>query len=216
MAIQLRKEQTKVWLARAWTHAGGNTSADCSRAARQYFCTLLVSLGVLLSAYVVGTYGWMYHQQRALLHQWQIANARPLSKPLFTNEPPLTRILIPKIKLDAIITEGVSHRALTLGPGHLQYSAIPGEVGNSVVAGHRDTFFRHIYELKTGDDIYVERQGKEFHYVVTGKRVVEPTDLSVLDNSPKPRLTLITCYPVNYIGPAPERLVVVAELAKQG
>ena len=127
----------------------------------------------------------------------------------------LTRIQIPKINLDAIITEGVSHRALTLGPGHLQYSAIPGEAGNSVIAGHRDTFFRHIYELKAGDDIYVERLGKQFHYVVTGKRVVQPSDVSVLDSSSDTRLTLITCYPVYYIGPAPERLVVVAKLAEQ-
>ena len=109
----------------------------------------------------------------------------------------------------------MSHRALTLGPGHLQYSAIPGDVGNSVIAGHRDTFFRHISELKTGDDIYVERRGRQFHYVVTGKRVVQPSDLSVLDSSSEARLTLITCYPVYYIGPAPERLVIVATLAKQ-
>src|SRR2546430_13320674 len=124
-------------------------------------------------------------------------------------------IFIPKIKLDAVITEGTSHTALTLGPGHLQESAVPGDIGNSVIAAHRDTFFRHIYELNAGDDIYVERHGKQFHYVVTEKRVVQPTDVSVLDNSSEARLTLITCYPVYFIGPAPERLVIFAKLAKQ-
>ena len=156
----------------------------------------------------------MYHEQRSLLHQWQVSNASGGDRvPAEANA--LTRILIPKIKLDAVITEGTSHTALTLGPGHLQESAVPGDIGNSVIAAHRDTFFRHIYELNAGDDIYVERHGKQFHYVVTEKRVVQPTDVSVLDNSSEARLTLITCYPVYFIGPAPERLVIFAKLAKQ-
>lgn len=190
------------------------TSADRTRAAKQYFGALLISLGILLSAYVGGTYAWMYHEQRSLLHQWQVNNGGGDGVvPAEANA--LTRILIPKIKLDAVITEGTSHRALTLGPGHLKDSATPGDVGNSVIAAHRDTFFRHIYELNAGDDIYVERYGKQFHYVVTEKRVVQPTDVSVLDNSSEARLTLITCYPVYFIGPAPERLVIFAKLAKQ-
>jgi sortase A len=223
---KLSKEQIRIWLARfhrsvnvAWVHVPANT-ADRTQAAKQYFGTLLISLGVLLSTYVLGTYGWMYHQQRALLRQWQIANTQVTNAtsggmPPSTGVSTLTRILIPKIKLDAVIAEGTSHTTLTLGPGHLQDSAVPGEIGNSVIAAHRDTFFRHIDQLKAGDDIYVERRGKQFHYVVTGKRVVQTSDISVLDNSTEARLTLITCYPIYYIGPAPERLVIVAELAKQ-
>ncbi|PYX09154.1 MAG: hypothetical protein DMG88_07605 [Acidobacteria bacterium] len=222
LQAKLSNEQIKIWFAQfhRWANVGwahllpANTSADRSRAVKQYFGALLITLGVLLSAYVVGTYTWMYHEQRALLNQWQ-STANPGNLTVSAEGSALTRIQIPKIKLDAVITEGVSHRALTLGPGHLQYSAIPGDVGNSVIAGHRDTFFRHISELKTGDDIYVERRGRQFHYVVTGKRVVQPSDLSVLDSSSEARLTLITCYPVYYIGPAPERLVIVATLAKQ-
>ena len=190
------------------------TSAERTRAVKQYFGALLISLGILLSAYVGGTYAWMYHEQRSLLHQWQVSNASGGDRvPAEANA--LTRILIPKIKLDAVITEGTSHTALTLGPGHLKDSVTPGDVGNSVIAAHRDTFFRHIYELNAGDDIYVERHGKQFHYVVTEKRVVQPTDVSVLDNSSEARLTLITCYPVYFVGPAPERLVIFAKLAKQ-
>jgi sortase A len=126
----------------------------------------------------------------------------------------LTRISIPKINLDAVIMEGTSHKSLTLGPAHLRDSALPGDPGNSVLAAHRDTFFRHLYELKPGDDIFVERNGQHYHYVVTGKRVVQPADLSVLDTTSESRLTLITCYPVYFIGPAPERLVVFAKLAQ--
>src|SRR5207245_11247984 len=111
--------------------------------------------------------------------------------------------------------EWKSPRCLCRGPGHLHESAVTADIRTSVIAAHRDTFFRHIYELNAGDDIYVERHGKQFHYVVTEKRVVQPTDVSVLDNSSEARLTLITCYPVYFVGPAPERLVIFAKLAKQ-
>ena len=183
------------------------------RGIRQYFAVLLISLGALLSLYVGGTYLWMYEQQRQLMQEWQTQNSG-ISLPT-TQVGGLTRISIPKINLDAVIMEGTSHKSLTLGPAHLRDSALPGDPGNSVLAAHRDTFFRHIYELKPGDDIFVERNGQRYHYVVTGKRVVQPADLSVLETASEARLTLITCYPVYFIGPAPERLVVFAKLAQR-
>jgi len=183
------------------------------RGIRQYFAVLLISLGTLLSLYVGGTYLWMYEQQRQLMQEWQTQNSG-ISLPT-TQVGGLTRISIPKINLDAVILEGTSHKSLTLGPAHLRDSALPGDPGNSVLAAHRDTFFRHIYELKPGDDIFVERNGQHYHYVVTGKRVVQPADLSVLDTTSESRLTLITCYPVYFIGPAPGRLVVIAKLAQR-
>jgi sortase A len=155
----------------------------------------------------------MYQQQRQLMHEFQSQNA--VTNSSAPRVGGLTRISIPKINLDAVILEGTSHKSLTLGPGHLRDSAMPGDPGNSVLAAHRDTFFRHLYELKPGDDIFVERNGQRFHYVVTGKRVVQPADLSVLDTTSEARLTLITCYPVYFIGPAPERLVVFAKLAQR-
>src|SRR5207253_9534486 len=119
-----------------------------------------------------------------------------------------TRLCMPTISLKVVSTEGTSHKSLTLGPGHVRASAFPGDPSNSVLAAHRDTFFRHISELKAGDDIFVERNGQHYHVVVTGKRIVQPADLSVLDTTSEARLTLITCYPVYFIGPAPARLVV--------
>jgi sortase A len=92
-------------------------------------------------------------------------------------------------------------------------TAAPGENGNSVITGHRDTFFRHIYELKKGDEIVVRRGGKSFQYLVERKFVVQPTDVGVLRPTSDARLTLITCYPTYYVGPAPERLVVISKLA---
>ena len=95
-------------------------------------------------------------------------------------------------------------------------TAMPGEPGNAVITGHRDTFFRHIYELQKGDEIVVRRNGQTFKYQVTGKKIVKPEDVSVLKQTKDAQLTLITCYPTYYIGPAPERLVVFSKLVEGG
>jgi sortase A len=182
---------------------------------------LLVTVGILLLAYVGVEYTSMYAEQRRLAKEWEQQNqassaAVPTSVSDRTEHDTLTRLSIPKINLDAIVVEGTSRHSLLLGPGHMESSVPPGETGNAVITGHRDTFFRHIYELNKGDDIFVQRNGKMFRYQVTGKRVVQPTDISVTHNSEDARLTLITCYPTYYIGPAPERLVVFSKLAPEG
>ena len=110
------------------------------------------------------------------------------------------------------MVEGTSHKALRLGPGHVKGTPVPGEAGNSVISAHRDTFFRNIYELKSGDEIQVRRDGHAYTFQVTGKKIVTPNDLSVLKKTSDTRLTLITCYPIYYIGPAPKRLVVFSKL----
>jgi len=179
---------------------------------RQVVSTALLIFGIGLTFYVAASYGFMYGQQRRLMHEWQEQqNSTSGSQTL---EPSLTRLVIPKISLDVVIVEGTSHRALTQGPGHLIHTALPGDPGNAVIAAHRDTYFRHVYQLNPGDDIFVERQGRKYHYEVTSKRIVQPTDLSVLDTSSESRLTLITCYPIYFVGPAPERLIVFAKLVK--
>lgn len=129
-----------------------------------------------------------------------------------TISPTLTRIEIPKINLDAMVVEGDSRRQLLLGPGHITRTALPGQPGNAVITAHRDTFFRHIFELSQGDQIVLQRNGQTFRYVVTGKKIVKPEDVSVLQPTQDTELTLITCYPTYYIGPAPERLVIFSKL----
>lgn len=180
---------------------------------RRLVSSALLAIGVALMVYVAGSYGFMYGQQRRLMQEFEQENSAPAASHVAA-ESRLTRLLIPKINLDVVIVEGTSHRALRDGPGHLKNTALPGDPGNSVIAAHRDTYFRHVYELKPGDDIFVERGGKKFHYLVTEKRVVQPSDLSVLDSSGESRLTLITCYPIYFIGPAPERLIVFAKLVQ--
>ena len=171
---------------------------------RRIISIALFVVGGVLCAYVAGSYGWMFVEQKKLLREWKTQQAA---------REILTKLSIPRIGLRAVVIEGTSSHSLLLGPGHMTGSAIPGTLGNAVIAGHRDTFFRHIHRLKNGDDVYILRSGKRFHYVVVRRTVVQPSDLSVLRSSRDGELTLITCYPPHAIGPAPQRLIIVARLA---
>src|SRR5216684_623375 len=164
-------------------------------------------VGGSLCTYVAGTYAWMYADQLKLLHKWKTQSTSALA-----NDGTLTKLSIPQIRLRAVVLEGTSRHSLLMGPGHMAGSAVPGTSGNAVIAGHRDTFFGHIDRLRYGDDIYVLKGGKQFRYTVIGRRVVESNDLSVLRATTDGELTLITCYPMHAIGPAPRRLIVVAKL----
>lgn len=185
---------------------------------RRTLSTLLVIVGVALLAYVASQYWGMYRSQQTLEAQWeqQAAAASVPEAPKLTAADLLTRVVIPKINLDAIVVEGASRKKLSEGPGHVKDTATPGEQGNAVITAHRDTFFRHIYELNKGDDILIRRNGQVFKYEVTGKKIVMPEDVGVLKQTPDPQLTLITCYPTYYIGPAPKRLVVFSKLVESG
>ncbi len=185
-----------------------------SVAARRYVPLLLTVIGVVLLLYVGTQYGQMYLEQRRLAEQWakeqaQTVDPEPHAKPV---DDGLIRLSIPKINLDAIVVEGTTHHDLLLGPGHIKDTAEPGDVGNAVISAHRDTFFRHIHELSKGDVVTVQRRGHIYRYEVTAKKIVDPEDVSVLEPSSDARLTLITCYPTYYIGPAPDRLVVFLKL----
>jgi len=181
---------------------------------RRLLSWVLLATGAALLLYTGSEYGRMYFGQQQMETQWwkQQADASAGRGASGTGDATLTRLLIPKISLDAIVAEGTSNKQLLEGPGHLEQTALPGEPGNAVIAGHRDTFFHHIFELNLGDEIVVERNGHTFRYEVSGKKIVKPEDTRVIAPSRYAQLTLITCYPTHYIGPAPERLAVVARL----
>ncbi len=174
----------------------------------------MVVIGIVLLGYVGSEYWGMYRSQKNLEAEWerQASQMSTPEHPVISPDQMLTRVVIQKIGLDAIVVEGASRKALSEGPGHMKETAMPGENGNVVITGHRDTFFRHIYELIKGDQIQVRRNGKTFTYEVTGKKIVLPEDISVLRQTHDPQLTLITCYPTYYIGPAPKRLVIFSKL----
>jgi sortase A len=188
------------------------------RSPREAISLAFLVLGLALIGYVASQYWGMYHGQRELEAQWekQVAIVSTPGLPKLSAAELLTRVSIPKISLDAIVVEGATRKQLSIGPAHITETAFPGETGNAVITGHRDTFFRHIYELQKGDIIFVRRNGEVFKYEVTGKKIVKPEDVSVLKPTSDPQLTLITCYPTYYIGPAPDRLVVFSKLVDHG
>lgn len=128
-------------------------------------------------------------------------------------EPPayVGRLEIPRIGLSAIVAEGDNEKTLKVAVGHLPDTPLPWHEGNTALAGHRDSFFRPLRRIEVGDHIRFATRHGTFRYRVTRHTVVDPDELWVLDASPTAALTLITCYPFNFVGPAPRRFVVHAE-----
>jgi len=122
----------------------------------------------------------------------------------------MSKIEIPRLGVSEVVVEGVSFRSLRVAAGHVPGTAFPGESGNVAIAGHRDTFFRKLSQIRSRDQITLTTLRGSFNYSVESTRIVEPTAVEVLRPSREPTLTLITCYPFSYIGPAPKRFIVIA------
>jgi len=125
-----------------------------------------------------------------------------------------SRIVIPKLKVDAPIVGDITWEALKKGVGHLPGSAFPGERGNLYLAAHNDIYgeiFRHLDELEPGDEYFIYGGEQKFRYVVKEKRIIDPTDVEVMWPTTEPVATLQTCYP--YLIDT-HRLVVIGELAE--
>ncbi len=183
------------------------------RSVREIASVPLLSLGLLLLACTAAAYSWMsLEQHRFVAKARTIGSTAAVPNSAGADDSGITLLVIPKINLEAAILDGTNMTSLLLAPGHLRNTAWPGDAGNAVIAAHRDSFFRRLQELQPGDDVYVRRGGRKFDYTVTAKSIVPPNDLAVADPTTDTRLTLITCFPAYYIGPAPKRLVVVARL----
>jgi len=116
--------------------------------------------------------------------------------------------------LDALVAEGVDAATLRVAVGHVPDTAFPDEVGNVALAGHRDTVFRPLRDLQPGDVVTVTTPLGAFRYEVDEIRIVAPHETEVIAPVPGRVLTLVTCYPFGYVGPAPQRYVVRARLAQ--
>lgn len=125
---------------------------------------------------------------------------------------PLAILRIPKIHLVAPVLTGTDEIALNRGVGQIAGTAVPGEKGNIGLAGHRDSFFRNLKDIRRGDAIELETISASATYIVENILITSPEDTSVLQPSAEQTLTLVTCYPFHYIGPAPRRFVVQASL----
>ena len=123
---------------------------------------------------------------------------------------PVARLVIPAIQLDAIVFEGVDGDVLNSGPGHLPGSARPGSPGNAVISGHRDRHFSRLGAVAVGDTVRTETEGRGTTWLVTARRLVGK-DVPALFETDDVTLTLTTCWPIRFLGPAPERLILTAK-----
>lgn len=118
---------------------------------------------------------------------------------------------VPRLGLSTPVIEGDDYRSLQASAGHLPDTPLPWQPGNSAIAGHRDGLFRPLKRIAAGDAVTFRTTRDALHYRVTATAIVEPDDLSVLAPRSRDALTLITCYPFSFVGPAPQRFVVFAE-----
>lgn len=127
---------------------------------------------------------------------------------------PLGRIRIPSAEMDWVVFAGSDDATLEKGPGHVPGTAMPNQdygPNNCVITAHRDSHFRRLGWLRKGHTVELETPARTTKYRVVAREIVTPKTVRVLEATRRPRLTLITCYPFDYIGAAPKRLVVVAE-----
>lgn len=123
---------------------------------------------------------------------------------------PVARLQIPRLGLDEIVIEGVGDLELNVGPGHLPGSALPGDEGNSVISAHRDRHFLKLEGLAVGDTLVTEVGSGSTRWIVVARRIVQAGE-PALFAAKTPTLTLTTCWPIRYFGPAPDRLVITAQ-----
>jgi len=124
---------------------------------------------------------------------------------------PIGTLEVARLGLSGVVVEGDDDSVLDRAIGHLPDTPLPWQAGNSALAAHRDTLFRPLREIRVGDALRLETPHGVFDYVVRDTMIVKPDALWVLDPTPGPTLTLISCYPFNYFGSAPERFIVRAE-----
>jgi sortase A len=152
--------------------------------------------------------GWMF-QNRERRHFEQLLQDR--SSQQTATGGLIGRIEIPRLGVSAMVMEGTSDTTLRRAVGHIEGTALPGQPGNAGFSGHRDTFFRPLRNIQKNDIITLTTLLAEFRYRVVSTRIVSPSDVAVLAPSGDEVLTLVTCYPFYFIGPAPNRFIVRAQ-----
>jgi sortase A len=132
------------------------------------------------------------------------------AEPVFSEGDTVGRLAIPRLDVSVMVLEGVASKTLRLGAGHIPGTPIPGFGGNAGIAAHRDSFFRALSKIQANDEITFQTLGKTVQYHVISTDIVKPDDVEVLKPTGKDTITLVTCYPFYYIGPAPKRFIVKA------
>jgi sortase A len=134
-----------------------------------------------------------------------------------SSQPPMVgpdgligRIEIERLGVSVVVVEGTDKAMLRRAAGHIVGTALPGQAGNMGIAAHRDTFFRPLRNIQTGDIVTLTSLRGEYRYRVVSIKVAAPTDIAVLNSDGTEILTLVTCYPFYFVGAAPNRFIVRA------
>lgn len=182
-------------------------------------------LGAVALAYAGGTvaYAGLYQRYQAWKFDGRVAAARVrLAVPAAVADPAVDpregdvigRLEMPRIGISVMVLQGVDAGTLIAGAGHVPGTAWPGADGNMAITAHRDTFFRKMEGIRSGDAIRVATVHGLYDYIVESTEVVDPDAVQVLESHGRRELTLITCYPFYFVGPAPRRFIVHARAAK--
>jgi LPXTG-site transpeptidase (sortase) family protein len=171
-----------------------------------WLCLLAGSILLFCAASArIGARVWQA-QQRLRLEQRPVQPADFLPR----HGEALGRLRVRRLGLDVMVAEGSDVATLRLGPGHMEGSALPGEGDNCIIAGHRDGPFRALRRIRRGDLIEMRTGRTVYHYEVRSVGVVGRDDTTPLARAAEPILTLVTCYPFDFVGPAPGRFIVRA------
>lgn len=202
------------------TSAGRALVDGLRRAARPSGTSLLLALAAWHGGHAAWIEAKAQLAQVLIRQAWSrtsagAADSRPWP---WADTHPVARLTVPGRGVDTFVLAGASGRTLAFGPGHLDGTPRPGEPGNAVISGHRDTHFAFLRRLASGDEIVVERRdGRRLRYVVDATRVVDEHDVSITAHAGDTRLTLVTCYPFDALRPGgPLRYVVVARQGEGG
>jgi LPXTG-site transpeptidase (sortase) family protein len=155
----------------------------------------------------------LFREESVSQDEWAPARKSSYQKSLSQRTgSPIGRLQIPSIDLSVIVLEGTGRWTLNRAVGHIDGTALPGESGNVGIAGHRDSFFRGLRNISENDKITLTTLEGTYQYRVNDIEIVTPSDVRVLNPTPQPSLTLVTCYPFYFVGDAPKRFIVKAQL----
>jgi sortase A len=179
---------------------------------------LLLTVGAALGGHGLFIRAKAVVAQVLLERAWAqtVETRRPVKAWAWADTWPVARLSFPALDRNAIVLEQAGGEALAFGPAHVASTPLPGENGVSVIAGHRDTHFDFIKDLKVGDEIVVTtRAGKTATFRMTGSAIVHAQASGIDPVGSAPKLALVTCYPFDSVAQAPLRYVVFADAVKR-
>src|SRR5437667_5668237 len=169
---------------------------------------------LLIAIAALGYSGWIYFDQYWYQRHASEAfdTAREAGQAPATAEPFRAKLTIPRLRLTAMVEDGVGENVLRRAAGHIPHTSLPGRPGNVGLAAHRDTLFSRLRGIKSLDRIVLSTPTVDYNYQVVSTSIVNPDDVSVLAPSQGQKLlTLVTCYPFEFFGHAPKRFIVRAQ-----